>query len=217
MLLVFLTTLAWSNARRTQLTVPPASVPAIGELHLPPIYSARSRRTDLVVHAASTTFLALDGSLSRNVSFSLDGVEIKKNTYPDDEQTQALFVLRGSGRAIIPPFDASIDTRQLPRLGWVVVATPDAIKKYGNELLSLSCYCLRYNIPLHIEHHMLVDGKPFFVARHRSLAKYLRYYQNVIFTDADSIIVDSTIDVRKWLDDDVDVVMQDQSVYPAST
>ena len=145
-------------------------------------------------------------------SYSLDGTDISRNDPPYDElsRQRARFLHTGPGSLLIPAFDASIDQRQLPELGWLVIATASAMADYGNLLMALSCYCLRYRIPLHIEPLVLLHNRHFFTGRHRATAKYLKFYRNLIVTDADTLVADSSIDVRKWLDDEVDVVLNDR-------
>lgn len=122
----------------------------------------------------------------------------------------SLFTQSGPGSLVIPEFDPTVDVNRLPRLAWVVVATPDAIWKFGHLLNHLSCYCLRVGIPFYIEHHVMADDRHFFTARQRSVAKYLRYHQWVMVTDADTVVVDSSRDPREWLDDTVDTIFGDR-------
>ena len=151
-----------------------------------------------------------DASVSRTIKYPLNGTTVNKNELQLDPE-HAGFVQSGSGTLLIPSFDDSIDTRQLPRLAWVIVVTPNHQDEYSAVLMATSCYCLRNNIPLFIEHHTMLDDRHFFTARHRSAAKYLRYYQWVLVTDADTMVADSSVDARVFLDDSVDVIMNDRS------
>ena len=92
----------------------------------------------------------------------------------------------------------------------MIIATPDAIAKYGDLLTVIACYCLQRNIPFFLEHQVFVDDRHFFTARHRSVAKYLRYHQWVFATDADTLLSNSEVDLRQWLDDSVDVIFNDR-------
>jgi hypothetical protein len=110
---------------------------------------------------------------------------------------------------MIPEYDESTDYHALPRLAWVVVVTPGDLAKTGHNIAQLSCYAARLGIPFYLEHRLMVDDRHFFTARHRSVAKYLRYYQWVFATDADIIVADSGRDVRDYLDDSLDAILND--------
>lgn len=120
------------------------------------------------------------------------------------------FVQNGPGRDIIPPYDPAVDPSKLPRLAWVVIATPDAIATYGQELSALACYAERVGIPFFIEHHIMVSNRNFMTARHRSVAKHLRYHQWVLATDADVMVANSMHDPREFLDNAMDVIFNDR-------
>lgn len=108
---------------------------------------------------------------------------------------------------MIPAYDETTNYHALPRIAWVVVATPKSLEKYGLNLAQLSCYAARLGVPFYLEHRLMIDDRHFFSARHRSVAKYLRYYQWVFATDADLIVANSTKDIRDYLDDTVDVML----------
>lgn len=120
------------------------------------------------------------------------------------------FVQSGPGLEVVPQFDSTIDVSQLQRVAWVVVVTPNVVAEHAQDLAHLSCYCARVGIPLHIEHLVMVTNLTPHTARHRSVAKYLRYYQWIVATDADTVILDSTRDPREFLDDSVDVIFNDR-------
>jgi hypothetical protein len=143
----------------------------------------------------------------RSVSYPLlPGSHVSAN----GKGNMALYTQHGPGLHVIPPFDPSIDVSSLPRVAWVIVATPDAIAKYSHQLDQIACYCAKTGIPFHLEHSVFVDDRNFMTARHRSVAKYLRYYQWLMVTDADTIVADSSRDPREWLDDARDVIVNDR-------
>jgi len=140
-------------------------------------------------------------------------------TYPLDTVPQPHFeserkftrwTLSGPGKDLITTFDSSIDIARLPRVAWVIVATESEINLYGQQILQIQCYCARAGIAFIFEHFIMVDDRHFLSARHRTTAKYLRFYQWVIVTDADFVVLDSNHDIRKWLDDSVDMVLTDR-------
>jgi hypothetical protein len=143
-------------------------------------------------------------TVSRGISYPLVNA---RPAIPKADFT--VFTQQGQGRQMIPEYDESTDYRALPRLAWVVVATPDALAKTGHNIAQLSCYAARLGIPFYLEHRLMVDDRHFFTARHRSVAKYLRYYQWVFATDADIIVADSEKDVRDYLDDSLDAILND--------
>lgn len=143
----------------------------------------------------------------RSVSYPLlPGSHVSVN----GKGNMALYTQHGPGLDVIPPFDPSIDVLSLPRIAWVIVATPDVIGKYSHQLDQIACYCAKTGIPFHLEHSVFVDDKNFMTARHRSVAKYLRYYQWLMVTDADTIVADSSPDPREWLNNTQDVIVNDR-------
>jgi hypothetical protein len=72
----------------------------------------------------------------RSVSYPLlPGSHVSAN----GKGNMALYTQHGPGLHVIPPFDPSIDVSSLPRVAWVIVATPDAIAKYSHQLDQIAC------------------------------------------------------------------------------
>ncbi|WWD20948.1 hypothetical protein CI109_105426 [Kwoniella shandongensis] len=126
------------------------------------------------------------------------------------------FARSGPGLEIIPPYSPHPDPRTLPLLAWVIIATPSAITKHGDLLTQIACYCLNKGIPFHLEHQVIVDDRHLVSGRHASVAKYLKRYQWVFASDADTLVADSSIDLRHWIDPtskgskNVDVIFNDR-------
>lgn len=129
--------------------------------------------------------------------------------FKGDSTAYGQYTLQGSGLDLIPAYQP-VD-RVLPRLAWVVVATTDAIHEYRDQIMMMSCWASKQGIPFYLEPTILISNKNFMTARHANTAKHLRNYQWVVVTDADFLPVDSSGKLVDWLDDTVDMIIQQRT------
>lgn len=126
------------------------------------------------------------------------------------------YAKEGSASVVMPDYHPIPASSTLPRLAWIVVVSPNKVEQYASVLEHISCFCARAGIPFFVDYKLGYYGREFFTARHWHTAKYLKFYQWLIVTDADVMIADSKRDPREYIDamqkdgDDVDVIFGDR-------
>lgn len=102
---------------------------------------------------------------------------------------------------------------KLPRLAWVIAINSDFITEGLTRLFSnINCYASQWGIPVYIEMATAMNDRHFFYHRHILALKHLPNYQYIFFSDADTLVGDSNIDLRDFISDDYDVSFTDRYI-----